>query len=126
MSRKPTIARIAKAYRAMDPDGHYFDRGTLRFFGQTMRSFTVSRCGNGWKTSAPMRDSRGTLMGESVAYWSKTLDKTVFCELFTAAELRTKACVHCGSLAGSHNGTSGKCPARETWSAMFSFLEVKS
>ena len=37
--KAPTIAEIK--YRTMENVPHFFDRGTLKFFGQTMRSFKV-------------------------------------------------------------------------------------
>ncbi|KKN62624.1 hypothetical protein LCGC14_0510350 [marine sediment metagenome] len=40
MARKPTISEIKQATRVKSP--HFFDRDTLRFFGQTMSSFKVA------------------------------------------------------------------------------------
>lgn len=43
--RTPTIAQIKQATRVASP--HFFDRATLRFFGQTMRAFKVRRSPGG-------------------------------------------------------------------------------
>jgi hypothetical protein len=50
---------------------YYFTRNTLRFFGQTLRDFSVYKMDGGktWKIVAEMRDYRGKLMGHSVRYF---------------------------------------------------------
>lgn len=50
---------------------YYFSKDSMRFFGQTMKSFKVSKCEDGrYQISAPMKDSRGVVMGESVRYFN--------------------------------------------------------
>jgi hypothetical protein len=70
--RKPTIEEIEEATREKCP--HYFDRETLKFFGQTMKSFKVSDNGDGrFKISAPSfwwKNGKKTFMGESVRYFN--------------------------------------------------------
>jgi len=41
----PTIAEIKQA--TLDKSPHFFDRATLKFFGQTMRAFKVKRSPGG-------------------------------------------------------------------------------
>lgn len=45
MKKKPTIAEIAAHNERIG--GHYFDRATLRFFGQMRRDFRVKRLDDG-------------------------------------------------------------------------------
>lgn len=50
---------------------YYFSKDSMRFFGQTMKSFKVSKCEDGrYQISAPMKDSCGAVMGESVRYFN--------------------------------------------------------
>ena len=43
----------------------------MRFFGQTMRSFSVRKQDDGrYKISAPMRNGSGETMGETVRYFN--------------------------------------------------------
>lgn len=43
--RKPTIYEIKRASKKTSP--HFFSRETLKFFGQTMKSFKVQKCDDG-------------------------------------------------------------------------------
>jgi hypothetical protein len=43
--RKPTIYEIKRATAETSP--YFFSRETLKFFGQTMKSFRVTRCTDG-------------------------------------------------------------------------------
>lgn len=43
--RKPTIYEIKRATAETSP--YFFSRETLKFFGQTMKSFRVDRCDDG-------------------------------------------------------------------------------
>ena len=57
MSKKLTIYDIK--YLATNA-GHYFDRKTLQFFGQTLKDFSVKKCDDGrYFFSAPIRIGRG-------------------------------------------------------------------
>lgn len=57
-----TISEIKR--RTAETSPHFFDRKTLKFFGQTMRSFSVSKEGeNKWLITAPMKDHTGKVMG---------------------------------------------------------------
>lgn len=50
--KTPSIEEVAEATKEKCP--YYFDKDTLRFFGQTLRSFKVSDNGDGrFKISAP-------------------------------------------------------------------------
>lgn len=60
-----TIHKIKELTSTSAP--HFFDRATLKFFGQTMRSFSVKKLKMGkYLVSAPMRDSRGKSVGETL------------------------------------------------------------
>lgn len=51
--KKPTISQIKIAVSETQP--HFFDAKTLKFFGQTMKSFTVTRLDDGnYLISAPI------------------------------------------------------------------------
>ena len=45
MARKPTISEIKRATQRKSP--HFFDKDSLRFFGQTMGSFKVAQSPKG-------------------------------------------------------------------------------
>ncbi len=68
--------RIADIKRlTADTNPHYFSRATLRFFGQTMRSFSVVRQSDGrYQVSASMY-SNGRYMGHSVRYFNPTTNE---------------------------------------------------
>ena len=65
--KTPTIEEIAELTKEKCP--HFFDKDTLRFFGQTLRSFKVSDNRDGrFKISAPSycwSDGKKKLMGYS-------------------------------------------------------------
>lgn len=62
--KKPTIYDIARAVSESSP--HFFDRKTLRFFGQTMRAFKVFVRGGRIFIAAPIFDRfTGKRMGET-------------------------------------------------------------
>lgn len=44
-----TIYEFKRAYYEANPYGHFFDRKTMKFFGDTMRSFRAYKNGSGWK-----------------------------------------------------------------------------
>ncbi len=66
--KAPTIHDIK---HAQPSDCHFFDRASMRFFGQTMRSFSVSwnETHGTWQTTAGMWDRSGRFMGTSVHLW---------------------------------------------------------
>jgi hypothetical protein len=41
-----TIHEVKARYLEMNPEGHFFDRQTMKFFGQTLRSFGVTYIGD--------------------------------------------------------------------------------
>lgn len=50
------ISEIKRDYQEHNQDGHYFDAETLRFFGQTLKDFTVEKIDEGiYSFSAPSR-----------------------------------------------------------------------
>jgi hypothetical protein len=64
-----TIYEIKERTQKTAP--YYFDKKTLQFFGQTMRSFKVSKQEDGrYKISAPMKSYWDTPIGESVRFFN--------------------------------------------------------
>jgi hypothetical protein len=73
--RKPNVYDIK---RVQPEDSYYFERKTLKAFGQTMASFTIrwDKVHQAWATYAPIFDREGQRVGESVAYWhAQTLQR---------------------------------------------------
>ena len=53
-----------------DTAPYFFSRKTMKFFGQTLRSFSVKRQKDGrYRISAPMMDN-GKYMGDTVRYFN--------------------------------------------------------
>lgn len=46
---KMTPAYLKHQYQYHNPDGHYFDRQTLKFFGDTMANYKVTDRGHVWE-----------------------------------------------------------------------------
>jgi hypothetical protein len=40
-----TVSELKDLYERNNPEGHFFDRKTMRFFGDTMRNFGVADAG---------------------------------------------------------------------------------
>ncbi len=56
--------------------GHFFDRKTLKFFGQTLESFHVWKLNDGiFKISAPITDFKGIKMGQTERYFNSKTNK---------------------------------------------------
>ena len=66
--KKPTVYEIKAALAGNPDETHFFDRATLRFFGQTMKSFRVTKTDRPgvFRLSAPIIDAQGRQMGETV------------------------------------------------------------
>lgn len=43
-----TASEVKRKYEQNDPDGHFFDRSTMRFFGDTMSNFGCYDGGHSW------------------------------------------------------------------------------
>jgi len=43
-----TPSELKYLYQSRNPDGHFFDRSTMKFFGDTMKNFGVYSAGNYW------------------------------------------------------------------------------
>lgn len=41
-----TITKLVMRYKELNPDGHFFSSGTLKYFGQTLKDFVVSETDN--------------------------------------------------------------------------------
>jgi len=68
-----TIYEIKRRTMAELP--HYFDRGTMRHFGQTLKDFRVYQVGNGcYAFRAPIR-KEGRVVGETVKTFDPTTDE---------------------------------------------------
>lgn len=64
-----TIYQIKQATRVTAP--HYFERSTMKFFGQRMRDFRVQKQADGrYKIAAQMRGRDGRNMGQSVRFFN--------------------------------------------------------
>jgi len=69
-----TISQIKAATLQTCPE--YFTRKTMRFFGQTMRDFSVKKQPNGrFKISAPMRNHDRKIVGHSVRFFNPVTNK---------------------------------------------------
>ncbi len=69
-----TIYEIKERTRETAP--YFFTRGTMRFFRQTMRSFSVTKQGDKYLIRAKMRDHTGKCVG-----WTERLFNTETNEL---------------------------------------------
>lgn len=69
--KKPTIYEIKAALSQSEDENHFFDRKTLKFFGQTMKSFRVTKTDRPgvFRLSAPIIDAQGRKMGETVRFY---------------------------------------------------------
>lgn len=69
-----TIFQIKK--RTRDTSPYFFSLKTLRFFGQSLNSFMVQDLGDGkHRISAPIYDSRGVIMGETVRIFNEATNE---------------------------------------------------
>lgn len=41
MAFEMNIAEVVTTYKKLNPNGHFFDKGTLQYFGQTLADFKV-------------------------------------------------------------------------------------
>lgn len=58
---------------------HFFERSTMKFFGQNMKSFKVYKQADGrYKITAPMKNSEGVIMGETLRYFNPANNKLEF------------------------------------------------
>jgi hypothetical protein len=59
-------------YRTQQTAPYFFSSSSMKFFGQTMRSFSVKKQSDGrYFISAPMKDkSRGVIMGYTQRYFN--------------------------------------------------------
>lgn len=70
------IYKIKRLVLANDPDNHYFfSRDTLRFFGQTLRSFRVTKIGENYRITAPMKNIDGHYFGDTVRIFNTATNK---------------------------------------------------
>ena len=62
--RKPTIHEIKAAVAGKT---HFFDRETMKHWGQTMKSFSVEATErpDAWRISAPIKNGEGQVIGKS-------------------------------------------------------------
>lgn len=69
-----TIYDIKRLSEAHSP--YFFDRKSMRFFGQTLKSFSVRKIDEDtWYISAPMRDHSGRHMGTTERYFQLSTGK---------------------------------------------------
>lgn len=64
-------------YRLQD-NPHFFSRASLRFFGQTLKMFSVCKYGKGYRLTCPMLDRfTKRRMGETVRFFCPELNTFV-------------------------------------------------
>ena len=74
--KTPTIYEIKSDYQKHNPNGHYFDRDTMKWFGQTLKDFHVNKTEQEnvfliWAYSYSIfGQHQGRLMGTSKAYYN--------------------------------------------------------
>ena len=57
--------------RTQETAPYFFTRKTMKFFGQTLKDFKVKKQTDGrYKITAPHKDSRNILCGETVRYFN--------------------------------------------------------
>lgn len=72
-TQRMTIHEIKRRVEARG--SHFFDRKTLRFFGQTMKSFSVRKLtATTWLISAPIIDKDRRFQGATVVMFDSTDD----------------------------------------------------
>ena len=49
---------------------YFFDKKTLKFFGQTMRSFKVSKDGDRYRITAPIKDQTGRHIKDTIRWFN--------------------------------------------------------
>jgi hypothetical protein len=70
-----TIQEVKQQTQETAP--YFFSSDTMRFFGQTLRSFKVYKQPDGrYKITAPMKDKQtGKIMGETIRYFNPITKK---------------------------------------------------
>jgi hypothetical protein len=69
-----TIYEIKELTQTTSP--YFFSRNTMKFFNQTMRSFSVKKQSDGrYLITAPMKDHTGKLVGETKRYFNPENNK---------------------------------------------------
>ena len=73
--RTMTIYEIKRLIQSTSP--HFFDRATLKFFGQTMRDFSVKKCADGrYRISAPILNPYNRKpFGKTVRYFNSATNE---------------------------------------------------
>ena len=63
-----TIYEIKRRVEETSP--YFFDTKSLKFFGQTLRSFSVHKAGERFYISAPMKNSSGRIVGRTERFFN--------------------------------------------------------
>ena len=63
-----TIYEIKRRVQETSP--YFFNTKSLKFFGQTLRSFSVHKAGERFYISAPTRDSSGRIVGRTERFFN--------------------------------------------------------
>ena len=67
--------------RTLETSPYFFTRKTLKFFGQTLKSFSVTKSGNKYLISAPMIDRfNGRIMGHTERLFNPDTNELERCE----------------------------------------------
>lgn len=66
-------------YRTRDTQPYFFNRKTMRFFGQTLKDFSVIKLSeNRYRISAPMRGYDGKYLGQTVRIFNAVTNRLEF------------------------------------------------
>ena len=68
-----TIYQIKRRVEETAP--YFFNTKSLKFFGQTLRSFSVHKAGERFYISAPMKDSRGKVVGRTERFFNPSTNE---------------------------------------------------
>ena len=63
-----TIYKIKEA--VAQTESYFFNTKSLKFFGQTLRSFSVHKAGERFYISAPIKDSSGRIVGRTERFFN--------------------------------------------------------
>jgi hypothetical protein len=68
-----TIYEIKRRVEETEP--YFFNTKSLKFFGQTLRSFSVRKAGERFYISAPMKDSSERIVGRTERFFNPATNK---------------------------------------------------
>jgi len=75
-----TPSELKFKYQQNNPDGHFFDRATMRFFGDTMKNYGIRDAGTHWALYRKRPVKHGL---KSIHYF----DKRTFCDTTSTPQI---------------------------------------